>query len=133
MLHTARFLPVIILTIPGLAQETELLETARLGDLTKLKALTGNSANIDLRDAHHRTALHQAAANCQLEAAKLLVDAGWDRRARDSEGRTPAMLAMQCPDRNTAAVLSLLLTSPMKPAAGVEKNPWSLQAEKSPW
>jgi ankyrin repeat protein len=133
MAHGARFLLVFILTIPCLAQETELFEAAREGDLTKLKTLTGNRATVNLRGAHSRTALHEAGANCQLEAFKLLVDAGWDRFARDDEGSTPDMYVLKCPNKDYAAFFFQLLTVPMKPASGAEKNTWSLRAEKNPW
>jgi ankyrin repeat protein len=132
MAHGARFLLVFILTIPCLAQETELFEAAREGDLTKLKTLTGNRATVNLRGAHSRTALHEAGANCQLEAFKLLVDAGWDRFARDDEGSTPDMYVLKCPNKDYAAlsgnkqVIELLL------AHGADLNAVDTESASTP-
>jgi ankyrin repeat protein len=41
---------------------------------------------------HDRTALHEAAANCQFAAAKILVDHGWNRQAADDQKRPPVNL-----------------------------------------
>lgn len=107
--------------IPCLAQQSELFEAARLGDLTKLKSLVGRS-EVTSRGAHDRTALHEAVANCQLEAAKLLVENGWDRQARDDQGKTPLMLGVGCPDGQAAFLRLLSVPFPI-----TEKDPWSIQ------
>lgn len=123
----ARFLAGFLLAVLCLAQDNDLFDAARRGDLTKLKTLVGSHPNTDLRDAHGRTALHEAAANCQMDAYKFLVDAGWDFSARDDQGTRAMTLAVQCLDRNAT------VASPRPPAAangpvpGSESLPWSLQ------
>ena len=123
----ARFLSGFLLAVLCLAQDNDLFDAARRGDLAKLKMLVGSRPNVDLRDAHGRTALHEAAANCQMDAYRFLVQAGWDFSVRDDQG-TPAMtLAVQCLDRNAK------VAAPRPPAAsngaipGSENLPWSLQ------
>ena len=85
----SRILAVCLLATLCLAQENELFDAARRGDLAKLKPLAAIQANVNLRDAHGRTALHEAAANCQMDAYNLLIQSGWDFFARDDQG-TPA-------------------------------------------
>jgi ankyrin repeat protein len=100
-----------ILAAAGLCLgQTELFEAARTGDLPKLRSLAADRKLVDLRDTDGRTALHEAAANCHLEAARILIGAGWNRALADNQNRTPLMLISQCP------------------AAPVQENlPWSLQ------
>ena len=131
----ARFLAGFLLAVLCLAQENELFDAARRGDLTKLKTLAGNKANVDLRDAHGRTALHEAAANCQMEAYKLMVESGWDYLAPDDQGWLPMALAVKCLDRNAQAASPRPSVASNVPVAGVENAPWSLQyatAHKQP-
>jgi ankyrin repeat protein len=109
------------------AQENELFDAARRGDLAKLKTLVGSQASVDLRDAHGRTALHEAAANCQMEAYKLMVESGWDYLARDDQGMLPIALALKCLDTNTKAASPRPSVASTVPVAGFENAPWSLQ------
>jgi ankyrin repeat protein/L-ascorbate metabolism protein UlaG (beta-lactamase superfamily) len=52
-----------------------------------------------------RSALHNAAARGWLDIAKMLLAAGADRTARDSQGRTPLDLAVRYGNRRVAAAL----------------------------
>ena len=52
-------------------------------------------ANLELRDAAGRTALALAAHAGKLAAVKVLLEAGADAHARDSEGRTVLNVALQ--------------------------------------
>ncbi len=114
---------IVLLSVAGqcAAQQSELFEAARAGDLAKLRTLAGNRAWIDLRGPHNRTALHEAAANCQLPATEILLRGGWDTQARDDQGRLPAMLTSGCPD-NIKNALLVILRPPVR-----EEDPWSLQ------
>jgi ankyrin repeat protein len=59
------------------------------------RALLGAPAvNVNARDEHGGTALHHAAALGSKEIAGMLLEHGADRRARDRDGRTPAMIAV---------------------------------------
>jgi ankyrin repeat protein len=120
---SSRWLILPAVVIPCLAQQSELFEAARLGDVAKLKSLVSNKSLVMARGIHYRTALHEAAANCQLEAAKLLVENGWDRQARDDQGKTPLMLASRCPGNVQAAFVGTLNVA----MRVTEKDPWSLQ------
>jgi len=109
------------LAIVASAQQNELFEAARVGDLSKLQALASDKSAVDVRGPHDRTALHEAAANCQFAAAKILVDHGWNTQAIDDEKKPPVNLVSNCPD-NVRTALYLLLRPKIQ-----EKEPWSLQ------
>ena len=133
-MSACRFLAGFLLALVCLAQQDELFDAARRGDLAKLKTLAGSKANMDLRDAHGRTALHEAAANCQMEAYQLMVESGWDFVARDDQGSIPMTLAVKCLDTKTRAIPRPSSISSV-PAVGLENAPWSLQyatAHKQP-
>ena len=127
MRRGARFLAGFLLALVCLAQETELFDAARQGDLAKLKTLAGSKANVDLRDAQGRTALHEAAANCQIEAYMFMVESGWNVLARDDQGTPPMTLAVKCLDRNAKGASPGPSAVSNVPAAGSENAPWSLQ------
>jgi ankyrin repeat protein len=119
-----------------LAQQGELFEAVRQGDLARLKALIAGKPDVNLRGLHGRTVLHEAAANCQFEAARLLLDSGWDRLARDDQGSIPAAFALECRNLGVADlrfVLSRLVDSTLPGGAPPgrpfksEQNPWTLQ------
>jgi len=122
-----RFLAGFLLALACLAQENELFDAARWGDLAKLKTLAGSRANVDLRDAHGRTALHEAAGNCQMEAYRLLVESGWDFLAPDDQGSMPITIAAKCRGTNTKGAPPQRFPVSNVPAAGMENAPWSLQ------
>jgi ankyrin repeat protein len=121
MLSGLRLVLLPALAIVACAQQSALFEAARFGDLSKLQSLTNDKAAIDLRGPHDRTALHEAVANCHLEAAKFLVDHGWNPQALDDQKKTPLSLAAQCPD-NPSPLFYILLGPKFK-----EKDPWTLQ------
>jgi ankyrin len=121
MLCGSRLLLLSGLAVFLTAQQNELFEAARLGDLPKLQELAGDRTAVDKRGPHDRTALHEAAANCQLAAAKILIDHGWNTQAVEEDKRAPVNLVSNCPE-NIRTALYLLLKPPME-----EKFPWSLQ------
>jgi ankyrin repeat protein len=101
--------------------QTDLFEAARAGDLTVLRSLSADKKLVDLRDANGRTALHEAVANCHLEAVQILVDAGWSRTLPDGQNKIPLELASQCPG-DIQALDQVVLEPPVQ-----ESLPWSLQ------
>lgn len=74
-----------------------------------------------LAQSHGRTALHEAAAACQLDTVRRLVAGGADRLARDDDGATPALLARHCRenDPELASRLMELLFPPAAPESQV--------------
>jgi ankyrin repeat protein len=124
----ARFLAGFLLALLCAGQENDLFDAARRGDLTKLKALAGSKADIKMRDASGRTALHEAAAYCQVEAFRLLLESGSDPVALDNQGSMPMMLASKCPDKARSELFLLMV--PRTPVAAGGNAPGSLQA---PW
>src|SRR4029077_10916985 len=86
-----------------------------------LRSLSSDKKLVDLRDANGRTALHEAVGYCHLEAARILVDAGWSQTLPDSQNRTPLMLTSQCP-RDFQAQYQVGVAPPVQ-----ENAPWSLQ------
>jgi|GEM_PF-5570058 hypothetical protein len=63
-----------------------LFEAARLGDIPTLQSLIAQIRNIDKFDDHERTPLMYAAARGHRDAVRLLVDAGADIVAHDTDG-----------------------------------------------
>ncbi len=118
---------LLVYQLPCLAQSADLFEAVRLGDLAKLRELAADNVNVSLRTLHQRTALHEAAANCQLAAAKILMDAGWDRLALDDQRQTPAALALRCPNLSVPDLQFILSRLVDRNAAPSEKNPWTIQ------
>jgi ankyrin repeat protein len=81
-------------TTPGPAPAASpLLESARSGDLTRVRELLSRGAAVDAADRRGLTPLMWAAASGNTEVARLLLDSGAavDRRAAD--GSTALMLA----------------------------------------
>jgi len=69
----------------------ELRAAAGAGDVRAVKKLLGQGADPDAATANRReTALHFAGRAGHLESVKLLIEAGADVRAEDSDGFTPA-------------------------------------------
>jgi cytohesin len=118
---SSRLLLIPALAIVSTAQQSELFEAARAGDLPKLQVLAADKTAVDLRGPHNRTALHEAAANCQFAAAKILIDHGWNRQAVDDQKRPPVSLVANCGDNIRSAFYLLLMPGIQ------EKDPWSLQ------
>jgi ankyrin repeat protein len=88
----------------------EVLRAAKKGDLAALrKLLKGDLALVRARDKEGSTPLHWAAWRGQVEAARLLLEAGADVNARNQNthwGTTPLHAAAH---GNQATVVQLLL------------------------
>jgi len=119
----ARLPPLYLLAVVGVcrAPSGDLFDAARTGDIPKLRLLAEEPGATGARGPHGRTALHEAIANCQVEAAKALVDRGWDPRAVDAAGSIPADLIPLCPQN-----IRPLLYGALVPRT-LEEYPWSLQ------
>lgn len=78
-----------ILTITGVAmsasasKERKLLDAAATGDVATIQSLLKDGVTADTRNDHRQTALLVATHNNQIEAAKVLIDAGADVNAKD--------------------------------------------------
>jgi ankyrin repeat protein len=68
--------------------------SARLGELTQVKAFLDKGIDANVKDAMERTPLHYAAMEGQIEVAQLLIKAGADLNCKDKDGQLPASLAM---------------------------------------
>ena len=68
---------------------------AAAGNLSAVRLLLANGAQVDSRQAGDFTPLHSAAQNGQYELVELLVFHGADPQARDANGHTPADLARE--------------------------------------
>jgi ankyrin repeat protein len=86
------------------AQNPDFFEAARAGDVPKLQKLLADGTPINTlintlinqRGEHSRTALHEAAAHCRVNAARFLIEHGAEVQAMDDSAATPADLAAQC-------------------------------------
>jgi ankyrin repeat protein len=107
------------------AQDLQIFEAAGRGDLAALNTLLKGNHNVTWKDRDRRTALHQAAANCQVESSRLLLRAGWDPRLADDKRWTPAMYALKCDDPSTKLVLSRLLMTTANPDE--RQKEWSME------
>lgn len=109
------------------AAEPRLIEVARGSDLLEMQRTLSRTVDVNVRGSHGQSALHEAAIACNLQIARLLIDAGADRSMRDDQMRTPAMLAWKCPDTSGNRVLIRALTIPVSATLQDERNPWTLQ------
>jgi len=73
--------------------EMEGIEAAKNDDTKKLQDLLNKEVAIDARDAHQRTALMRATYENNVEASKLLIDAGADVNAQDDRLESPFLHA----------------------------------------
>jgi ankyrin repeat protein len=113
---------LLLLLLAG--PEIPLFEAVRAGDMAVLKTLL-KTVNPNARGSRNQTALHEAAAACNPEAARILIAAGADRRIQDDAKRTAAMIASGCPQSaSKAQFLKLLHPLPVKPVN--ESARWSL-------
>ena len=90
------------------ADATPLHIAAREGRTPAVRLLIERGASTDVRDAHARTPLHDAAAPWwaeNTETIELLLSAGADRTARDSKGATPRDHAVERGFGQSAALL----------------------------
>jgi ankyrin repeat protein len=62
-------------------------------DPAGVQLLLRQKARVDARDAHGRTALHEAALAGHVEIARVLLAAGADAATADAQGRTPLLEA----------------------------------------
>ena len=94
------------------AQVADFLEAAGAGDVPKLQKFLADGTLINTlinqRGEHARTALHEAAAHCRVNAARFLIEHGAELQAVDDSSSTPADLAAQCPAEIRPELLALM-------------------------
>lgn len=90
------------------AQIADFLEASRADDVPKLQKLLSDATLISKRGEHARTALHEAAAHCRVNAARFLIEHGADLQAMDDSSATPPDLAAQCPSETRSAFQALM-------------------------
>jgi ankyrin repeat protein len=117
---------LLALLIAGgcLAQTPELIFAAREGDIPRLNQLLAGKPDFTARGPRARTtALHEAALNCRVEVARLLINAGADKTALDHAEQVPGMVALECADPNARVILYQMLLVPLTPPGA----PWTLE------
>ena len=107
---------------------TPLDAAVRIGQPEIVKrVLQAGAKPAEAATADKRTALHHAAARGWLDITKMLLGAGADRGARDSQGRTPIDLAVRYGNRRVADALggasAMTATSPPATSASLEPAP----------
>jgi len=70
-----------------------LIHAVRTGNHARLRDLLAHSPDVDARSAAGRTALHAAAEEGDMEAARILIESGAEVNARTKDGQTPLHLA----------------------------------------
>ena len=83
----------------------QLRRAAEIGDVGALRALLGQRAAVDARDAGGRTALMLATLRGRTEAVEALLSAGADPNAADAGGTTPLQAALAADQTDIAAAL----------------------------
>ncbi|HEY4089660.1 MAG TPA: ankyrin repeat domain-containing protein [Bryobacteraceae bacterium] len=86
------------------AQIADFLEAASAGDVPKLQKLLIDKTLIDKRGEHARSALHEAAAHCRVNAARFLIEHGANIQAKDDASATAVDLAAHCPSEIRTAL-----------------------------
>lgn len=74
---------------------TALHAAAWRGDVTEIRRLIANGADVNSASNFGTTPLHSAAVNNQLQAVKALMEQGARVDAKDSLGRTPLFAALE--------------------------------------
>jgi hypothetical protein len=91
--------------IPGGLGMTSLYDASAKGDVKVVQLLLDQGADVNQRNAQHRTALDAASTEGNLEVAKLLIKYGADVNCRDKEGWTPLLDASLYGHRDIAELL----------------------------
>ena len=117
---------------------TPLDAAVRVGQPEIVKRLLQAGAKpAEAATADKRTALHHAAARGWLDITKMLLGAGADRGARDSQGRTPIDLAVRYGNRRVADALggasAMTATSPPATSASLEPAPKRGRPSSGTW
>jgi ankyrin repeat protein len=104
-----RFSAVLVLAVLGLGaagNETALLRAVKNGDLTAVRSLVGNAAEINSAEPDGTTPLHVAVLRNDTDSVDLLLRAGANARATTRYGVAPLYLA--CVNGNAAVIEKLL-------------------------
>jgi ankyrin repeat protein len=96
-------------TTAPVSPRIELIEAAKRGDVpTTRKLLEGGNSDLSVADGFGRTALHYAARLGHEDIMRILIEAGAQVDAKDNDGYTPLLRAIQGGDSNFGAVRQLL-------------------------
>ena len=69
--------------------DTALMVASGMGNIPAVKSLLAHGAWVNEKGQFHRTVLHRAASNSNVEVARMLIAVGADVNARDYSGSTP--------------------------------------------
>jgi hypothetical protein len=89
----------------GLSPGAALQQAADAGDISRLQALLATPIDVNVRDAHGRTALMLATMRGQASAVDILLAHGADANAADADGVTPLQAAVAAAQPGIAAAL----------------------------
>ncbi len=84
---------LLITQVMAKSNNTDLILSAEKGDLSKVKQLVNEGADIEQRDQQLRTALMSATLANQIEVARFLIEKGADVNAKDGIQDTPYLYA----------------------------------------
>ena len=122
---------VSLLTALTLAQAAELHQAARECDEGRMQERLSQDLPLNERDEDGMTPLHVAIDSRRIACVRLLLEAGADRLARDSRGRTAFGAAGEVTDQKVqGAIHRLLLGNPRIEMSSGEPTgppPWSLE------
>ena len=92
-------LPALLWMVTLGAAPSDVADAVMTGDLTRVRALIEQQADVNAPQADGATALHWAAYRDDLETANLLIGAGADVAVANRAGVTPLSLASLAPAR----------------------------------
>jgi len=96
---------IIELLIAKGAEVSSIYVAARIGDLAKVRGFLEEGADVNMRDAQRKTALHIASANGHKEIVELLLASGADVNAGGYYNKTAAEDAMRADHREIVELL----------------------------
>jgi ankyrin repeat protein len=108
------------------AQQDNLSEAVRSGDIEKVKNLLNSGVAVSARDSQGRTALHEAAAMGNVQLFRLLVSVGGDTHAKDNRGVTPEFIVFHT--QNTEVRNAMIRSFPKDTAPRIQEGPWTLKS-----
>ncbi|MEN8219723.1 MAG: ankyrin repeat domain-containing protein [Pseudomonadota bacterium] len=96
-----------VITVPAYTEkDRQFLESAKSGDYQEIKKLLEKKGvKINIKDAEHWTALHDASVNGHTDIAKLLIQKGANVDEKDVDGWTPLLVAVANGHTNVVKLL----------------------------
>jgi ankyrin repeat protein len=114
--------------VQSTGQTSDIVSAAKRGDVETVQKLLKGGISPNQPDAQGRTALHEAAANGNVQLFKILIAAGADIHAQDKQGVTPEFIALHVADFRTGFALMKAFPITSSPTGAGSDAAWTLTA-----